>query len=45
MEAERLEPFIIDVFKELHSYPELSHEEFKTTAKIKDVLQGKISRF
>ena len=39
MEAERLEPFIIDVFKELHSYPELSHEEFKTTAKIKDVLQ------
>ncbi|MBR3621791.1 MAG: amidohydrolase [Selenomonadaceae bacterium] len=39
METTRLEPFIIDTFKELHSCPELSYEEFGTTAKIKSILQ------
>lgn len=37
--AEQIERKIVDIRRHLHQYPELSHEEFETTAYIRKLLE------
>ena len=32
--------WLIDIRREFHRFPETAHEEFKTTARIKEILTG-----
>lgn len=38
--ARDLSPTLIDLRRDLHRHPELSNEEFRTTARIKEILSG-----